>query len=63
MTSRCQGGSSLKEGNIEIMYNRKLNEKSEKGFTEFYVENYNDNNQNPSNITAKGWILFHNYEE
>lgn len=62
LTNRCQGGSSLADGEIEIMYNRRLRSYGNKGVNEAYEEIYNSQYDMPL-ITASGWILFNDYEK
>ena len=61
LTNRCQGGSSLANGEIEVMYNRRLRSYGNKGVTEAYEEIYYPQ-PNLATITASGWILFQDYE-
>ena len=61
LTGRCHVGTSVKDGVVEIMQNRRLYSSDNKGIQEYYGEVYNSRGDY-ADVSSEGWILFHNYK-
>lgn len=57
VTDRSQGGSSLANGTIELMQNRKFNRDDEKGIGYDFLNEHIDNNNQLEGVKVKATYL------